>query len=293
MSAALTKPIKWHGGKQYLAKRILAEMPPRCKNPNKPASNDSGWLHYVEPYFGGGSVLLAQDPDGISEVVNDLNRGLINFWKVLRDESLFERFKRANDSMPFSKEDYDKASAICGTAAFNASSDQGKVLLALDFFVACRQSMAGRMDCFAPLTRNRTRRGMNEQASAWLNAIEGLPAVHERLKRVVILNDHALTVIKQQDGPRTFFYLDPPYVHGTRETTGEYAHEMTDQDHADLLALLQTIEGRFILSGYPNDLYNQHAEAFGWRRVDIKIDNKASSKKSKDKETECLWMNYS
>jgi len=44
--------------------------------------------------------------------------------------------------------------------------------------VNCRQSLAGRMDAFAPLSRRRTRRGMNEQCSAWWNAVEGLPAVH-------------------------------------------------------------------------------------------------------------------
>ena len=43
--------------------------------------------------------------------------------------------------------------------------------------VNCRQSLTGRMDTFAPLSRRRTRRGMNEQCSAWWNAVEGLPAV--------------------------------------------------------------------------------------------------------------------
>lgn len=61
------------GGKQYLADRIIDKMPPRCKNPNAPDSGDPGWLHYVEPYAGGLAVLLANDPQGISEVVNDLN----------------------------------------------------------------------------------------------------------------------------------------------------------------------------------------------------------------------------
>ncbi len=46
---------------------------------------------------------------------------------------------------------------------------------------------------------------MNEQASAWLNSVEGLADVHERLKRVVVLCDDALKVIRQQDGERTLY----------------------------------------------------------------------------------------
>jgi len=81
---------------------------------------------------------------------------------------------------------------------------------AVSFFVECRMSLAGRGDQFAPLSRTRTRRGMNEQASAWLSAVDGLRAVHRRLRRVVVLNRPAIEVIQGQDGPDTLFYLDPP-----------------------------------------------------------------------------------
>src|SRR5262245_48010301 len=74
------RPIKRHGGKSYLAKRIVDLMPPRAQNPNAPADDDPSWLHYVEPFFGGGAVLLALDPEGISEVANDLDGELTNFW---------------------------------------------------------------------------------------------------------------------------------------------------------------------------------------------------------------------
>ena len=63
----LTQPLKWFGGKHYLAPKIIALMPPH--------------LHYVEPFFGGGAVLLARNPEdqrlwlpghkGVSEVVNE------------------------------------------------------------------------------------------------------------------------------------------------------------------------------------------------------------------------------
>jgi hypothetical protein len=75
-----TKPLKWHGGKHYLARQIIDLMPPHT--------------HYVEPFFGGGSVLFAKPFDGVSEVVNDLDGELTNFWQVLRSPELFERFYR-------------------------------------------------------------------------------------------------------------------------------------------------------------------------------------------------------
>lgn len=45
----LTGPLKWHGGKSYLADWIISLMPKH--------------LHYVEPYAGGLAVLLAKDPN--------------------------------------------------------------------------------------------------------------------------------------------------------------------------------------------------------------------------------------
>ena len=133
---------------------------------------------------------------------------------------------------------------------------------------------------------------MNEQVSSWLTAIEGLAEVHERLQRVVILNRDALNVIHQQDGKNTFFYCDPPYMHETRKTKSDYEHEMSDQQHEDLLHSLSLIEGRFILSGYHSPLYDKVAYEESWRCVEIEIDNKASGQKNKPKKIECLWMNY-
>jgi DNA adenine methylase len=285
-TAKVSGPLKWHGGKTYLADWIIGLMPPRCKNPNAPAADDPGWLHYVETHFGGGAVLLAQDPEGISEVVNDLNSELSNFWQVLADDESFVELQRILQATPFSSEafKYSAATALCRETEAKAAAR---------FFIHCRQSMSGRMKNFAPLTRNRTRRGMNEQASAWWNAVEGLLAVHARLKRVAILNDDALKVIKQQDGPRTLFYADPPYLHETRVTTSEYgAQEMTHDQHHELLLTLAEIKGRFLLSGYPSKLYDGMARDYGWNRHELKIDNKSSSAKVKEQKTEVVWTNF-
>jgi DNA adenine methylase len=295
MASKVAPPIKWHGGKQYFAKIFVGLMPPRCKTPNKPMPDDPGWLHYVEPYFGGGAVLLEQDPEGISEVVNDKNVELSNFWSVMASEEMFIKFARIAQAIPFSKPGFKASEVPLGTVDDEANPrrrQKRRVRRAINFFIRCRQSLAGRMKGFTGITRNRTRRGMNAEVSAWLSAVEGLPEVHERLKRVLILNDDALTVIGKEDGPRTMFYLDPPYLHETRATTGEYAHEMSDSEHAELLGVLHAIKGKFMLSGYRSKLYDTCADIHGWNRHDFEVDNKAAGGKEKRKMTECVWTNY-
>jgi len=272
----LTQPLKWHGGKHYLASKLIELFPPH--------------VHYVEPYFGGGSVLLSRSGEGVSEVVNDLNFELSNFWGVLKNEETFAWFMREIEATPFSEVEFvnsDEDEQIP-----HPFSTPGKLERAVAFFIRARQSRQGLMKDFATLSRNRTRRGMNEQVSSWLTAIEGLPDVHVRLKRVVILNRPALEVIKQQDGENTFFYLDPPYVHSSRVTTADYQHEMTEADHQELLDTLTGIKGKFMLSGYLSVLYADMARLYGWRIFDFDLPNNASSKKEKDRKIERVWMNY-
>jgi DNA adenine methylase len=284
--ARIEQPIKRHGGKSYQAKGIVALMPPRVKNPNAPAPNDPGWCHYVEPYFGGGAVLFANDPEGISELVNDTDATLVNFWRVLQNTTQFKLFQRLVDTTPFAEDEY-------RISSLGRASGKQSVGEAVQFFVRNRQSRQALEKDFATVTRNRTRRGMNEQVSSWLSAIDGLEWFHARLQRVLVFNRPALQIIRTQDGKRTLFYLDPPYPHETRGSTGEYGeHEMSASQHFALLWQLTEIEGRFILSGYHCPMYDWFAATFGWRCVEIEIDNKASSSKTKEKKIECLWFNY-
>lgn len=277
----MTSPLKWHGGKFYLASKIIALMPAH--------------LAYVEPYFGGGSVLFAKDPTGISEVVNDVNRGLTNFWRVLADPSAFAEFYRIVQAIPFSEEEWTEQSEGWrknGDIIISPRNQEEAVVYAVSFFTTCRQSMAGRMREFAPLSRNRIRGQMNEQASAWIGTVDKLPEVHARLRRVVIVNRPALELIRGQDGPQTLFYLDPPYLHETRATTGEYQYEMTEENHRELLATLASIKGKFILSGYDSELYRNFEQENGWRRRVFELPNNAAGGDTKRRMEEVVWMNF-
>ena len=265
----LVPPLKWHGGKHFLAKGIVELMPAHT--------------HYVEPFFGGGAVLLAKNPIGTSEVVNDIDGDLINFWRVLQSKEHFPEFFRSANGVSFSQAEW------CESA--NQTED-GVIERARQFFVFCRQSRAGRMLEFGNVAKSRIARGMNEHVSAWLSAVDGLPEVHERLRRVVILNDDALTVIRKHDGPDTLIYCDPPYLHSTRSAKAAYRHEMTENDHEALLVLLNQIEAKVILSGYPSDLYDGLLQPPKWHRIPLDVAIHASGGTSKRRMTECLWLNY-
>jgi DNA adenine methylase len=266
----MKQPLKWHGGKHYLAAQLVSLMPPHT--------------HYVEPYAGGLAVLFAKACEGISEVVNDLNGDLTNFWRVLQDVALFRQFKRQVQATPFSQPEWEEAKA------FLSQPRKQQVKRAVTFFVLCRQSLAGRCTDFATLSRNRVRRGMNEQVSAWLAAVDGLPEVHARLRRVVVLNQPALDVIRAQDGPDTLFYLDPPYLPQTKTASAFGPLEMTAEQHQELLDLIVGVQGKVMLSGYASRLYDTRLAS--WSRHEFRLPNNAASGAMKRDMTEIVWCNF-
>jgi DNA adenine methylase len=264
-------PLKWHGGKQPLASKIVALFPPHS--------------NFVEVYAGGLAVLLAKDPEGVSEVVNDISGELTNFWRVLQSPEQFPRFQRRVEATVFSEAEWIRAEVM---ANYRPTCE---VEWAWAFFVRCRQSLAGRMKSFAPISTSRRRRGMNEQASAWLTAVEGLPAVHERLKRVVILNRDGCEVIRQFDKPDTVVYLDPPYLPQTRKATEVYSHEMTEADHRVFLTTVKAVKSAAVaVSGYRSDFYD--SELSDWRRVEFDVANHAAGGEQKRRMVEVVYCNW-
>lgn len=227
-------------------------------------------------------MLFAKDPEGVSEYVNDINGELINFWNVLKYTP--DRMLRYLWATPLSKD-------LFTQAVSNLKVDD-RLMQATNFFVRNRQSRQGLGKEFCTPT-SRTRRGMNENVAAWLSAIEGLPEVHARLKRVEIRNQDACKLIRELDSPETLYFCDPPYLKETRVAKKAYGEcEMSKSQHIELLMTLRPIKGKFLLCGYRNELYDNLAEMFGWHRVDFEIDNKASSQKIKPKKVESVWANY-
>jgi DNA adenine methylase len=285
--APCAKPLKWHGGKEYLAKWIISLMPRH--------------LYYVEPYFGGGSVLFTRDPrdrslwwdgptsdgrrpDGVIESANDIDADLVNFYSVLKDRELSPRLRDHLELTLCHEREWQKA------RDYLAAAGADPVARAAALFVWCRQSRAGQMRDFTTPVRTRLRGGRCDPVNAWLSAVSGLDAVHRRLRDVYFHCRPALEVIRSEDGPATLFYCDPPYLPVTRAAKGVYRYEMSEADHRELLAVLLGVKGKVILSGYPSELYDDTLRA--WNRHTKEFANHASGESVKRRMTEVLWCNF-
>lgn len=261
---AIRPPIKWYGGKHYLASWIVGHFP--------------GHRIYVEPFGGGASVLLNKEPVEV-ESYNDADLRVTRLFRVLRDNG--EEFIRRVNFVPYSQFEFEAAKEYPLGAT--------DLEMALCDFIRWRQSFAGKGQSWSYTTK-RSRGGMAGDVNAWWTAIEGLPYTIARLKRVQMTCQSAFDLIPRFDHPESLFYCDPPYLHETRcqHSTAVYHQEMTNEDHEKLAGVLHRCKGAIVLSGYDSPLYERLYS--GWRKVTREIANHASGGKQKGRQIECLWI---
>jgi DNA adenine methylase len=226
---------------------------------------------YLEPYFGSGAVLFNKLPAKI-ETVNDLDDNVTNYFQVIRDnpEELIKGLKLT----PYGRTEYENA--------FTDSSDNA-VEKARKFAVRCWMGF-GCSNRYKNGFRSSQQSNSPNTTKAWDSFPETLRMATERLKHVQIENLDALELICRYDTEDVFIYADPPYHHSTRKNY-LYRHEMTDQQHLELLDLLKSHPGRVLLSGYDNNIYDTILR--DWNKA-----YKNTQAEGGIKRTETLWMNY-
>jgi DNA adenine methylase len=246
-SRRLRTPIRWFGGRGRIVPKLLPLVPPHSI--------------YVEVFGGGASLLLAKEPSVI-EVYNDRDSGLVSFFRVLRDPRMFARFYELVALTPYSREEYD----FCRDTWEEATDD---VERAFRWFVVARGSFAGIFGIGWGRAVTSNARGMVSTSSAWLTTIKALPAIHERMMRVQIEHADFRQVLQRYDTPETFFHVDPPYLPETRRRGG-YRHELTFDDHVDLVELVLRLQGKAMVAAYDHPVYAP-LDAAGWRRHDFSM----------------------
>ena len=251
--------LRYHGGKWLLAPWILSHFPEHRV--------------YCEPYGGAASVLL-QKPRSYGEVYNDLDGEVVNLFRVVRDHG--EELKRRLECTPFARDEF--------KMSYEATTDpieQARRTVTRSFMGFGSTATLGAATGF----RANSNRSGTTPSHDWMNFPPNVQLVMERLRGVVIENKDAIQVLLQHDSPDTMHYVDPPYVHETRDKGGDYKHEMTDDQHRQLAATLSELTGMVLVSGYACPLYDEELFA-GWHRVE-----RPALADGARPRTEVLWMN--
>ena len=250
--------LNYPGAKWGMAAEIVSLMPPHRS--------------YLEPFFGSGAVLFNKHPSAI-ETVNDIDGDIVNFFRVLREQP--DRLAEAISLTPYAREVFDNAHANRGTDAFDRAY-RFAIRSKMGHGFKTYQKTGFKVDVYA--------RERSYCVSCWNRLPADLLDAAVRLKCVQIENRPALDLIRRFNYENVLIYADPPYLLETR-CRKMYRHEMTEQDHVDLLDALKQHKGSVIISGYPSEMYDR--ELTGWSRITRKSYNQNAEQR-----TEVLWCNF-
>ena len=248
-------PLPYVGGKNRLANRIIRLFPEHKT--------------YVEPFAGGAQVFFRKEPSPV-EILNDLDREIVNFFRVCQRHS--EELIRHLRFTIASREWFEQLAA---TSLENLTDVQR----AARFFYLQKNSFGG----------HRTKRNFHYAIAQKSNfnpsrIPEILSRTHERLQRVQIECLPYEEVLRRYDRPSTLFYLDPPYWQ--REL---YQFNFLEADFKALAEKLGRIRGKFILSLSAEAVVQQIFSRFHILKVPHSY---TAQRKSKANYTELIVTNF-
>lgn len=225
----------WYGSKATLASAIVRELGPHTK--------------YDEPFCGSCAVLLGKRP-AACETVNDLNGELINLARVLKIERLAVDLYGRLSRVLMHEDLYHEIAEKMKSRGLRPSPTDPDVDEAADFMLWTwfgRNGVAGTKSYNQGFCVRYTKRG-GHQATRWLSAINSIPAWHERLRAVTILNRDGFELLERlEDSAGCAIYCDPPYV----QKGAQYLYDFDEADHGRLARLLNRFKrARVVVSYY-------------------------------------------
>lgn len=266
MDRVVRPALRYHGAKFRLADWVMGFFPEH--------------VCYIEP-FGGAAGVLLQKPRAYAEVYNDLDGDVVNFFRVLRDPNSRAALIAACVQTPYAREEFELAWEPTDEPIERARRLAVRAQMGFGSAGATKGVTGFRID---------TKREYGTAQHLWAEYPAAIAAAGERLAAVLIENRPAVEVMRQHDGPNALHFVDPPYLHSTRVLNrGEryYRHEMTDEQHEELLAALLELEGMVVVCGYPSTMYDETLA--GWERHEKGA--RISAGRGTAIRTEVIWIN--
>jgi DNA adenine methylase len=265
--------FSWYGGKTYHLNWLL------------PVINGIDHKSYVESFAGSAAVLFNKIPSEI-EVYNDVHGDVVNFFKVLRNNP--DELLNLLELTPYSRQEFAES---CDLKINCDPLEQAR-----RFFVRARQVRSGLATKATPGRWSYTKKDCRGKRALpinqWLNSIDGLGEICERLKNIQIENLDALDVIQRYDTSDALHYIDPPYLMSSRTGGENYSHEYNEEQHLNLLNLLFNIKGKVVLSGYINEMYPSMLKDWKESRRLPKLANTTLQDGVKKERQEVIWTNF-
>jgi len=256
----------WYmGGKSNLLKPLLSILPEH--------------VVYVEVFGGAGNLLLNKKPVH-NEIINDVDDDIVNLFTVVSRDDTFEQFNKIIQSLPYSRTVHQKMWEIL-KEPFEYNPFEPNVRRAVAYYYFKNSSVASTGSFRV------TRSGNHVISISYANKLDKLKQVRERLRKVIVEHVDFEECIRKYDTPDTLFFLDPPYLNAEHY----YKHGFTIEDHKRLLNLLPTIKGKFILTTYRNELYENALRNFYCLTVS-NVKHSAAYMKKKNRVEECIYTNF-
>ncbi|MDO8606157.1 MAG: DNA adenine methylase [Phaeospirillum sp.] len=207
------------GGKRNLAKRVCAKI------------EETPHTIYAEPFVGMGGVFLRRETAPKSEIINDLNREVATFFRILQRH--YVAFMEMIRFQLTTRAEFERLISTDSTTLTDLER-------AARFLYLQRTAFGGKVSGrnFGVSPANPARFDITKLGPM-------LEDLHTRLSGVVIECLPYGEFITRYDRPETLFYLDPPYW-GCEGDYGKALFERADFER--LATLLEGIQGRFILS---------------------------------------------
>lgn len=254
----------WYGGKYTHLSWLLPHLPESTT--------------FVDVFGGSASVVLNRLDKCEVPIYNDKFSRLVNFFRQLRENP--DELIAQLELTPHSREEHSLAREI----------SENPIEDARRFFILTVQSFMGIYGKRWAYTIKDSRRGMGSVTSKFIERVEGLKEIVERLKLLQIENLCALDILKRYDSEETLFYLDPPYLLESRKDKNCYKFEMTDEEHRDLAQAAKQCRGKVAISGYMSDTMKELYQ--GWYCFSEKEKQCGRKQGEKSLRQEFLWTNY-
>jgi site-specific DNA-adenine methylase len=277
--------LKYHGGKNYLAKHIIPKLPD-CEV-------------FVDGCVGAGNIILNIEPSPHrTDYAIDLDKDLIAMWNILKSNG--NGVGKFLNWTSYNEINFEAAK----TLGLDNTNPKVSDLWASHYIVKNRFSRGGLGKTFA--WSERLRGGIPGDVNAWNNFVQiHLPRIIKRIQPISFRNGCVRRFIQGNFidfNDKAVVYLDPPYVSSSRTIKKVYKMEMKTYDyerteeneltHQGLIEMIAQSKCIYFLSGYPNVDYDRLFKVYGLTPEIVfskDIANHSGQNKKKQRRTEVLW----